>query len=94
MNEKTAGAPEIPTVEPIDFLAQYRALCAVRDQVNAVNAPLEAALAEQVAIAEIARVKASEIASQIDANRGGVKWLAMKTQIAQLARALGKIPTA
>lgn len=90
MNDTTKT--EVPAIEPVDQVARYYALCDARDKVNAVNAPLEAALAEQVAIAEVARVKAAEIAARIDANRGGAKWIALKKEIAFIARGLGRIP--
>lgn len=88
MNDTT----KLPAIEPVDQVARYYALCDARDQVNAVNAPLEEALAVQVAIAEEARVKAEALAAQIDANRGGAKWLALKKEIAFIARGLGRIP--
>lgn len=90
MNDTTKV--EVPAIEPVDQVARYYALCDARDQVNALNAPLEEALAEQVAIAEMTRVKAAEIAARIDANRGGEKWIALKKEIAFIARGLGKIP--
>lgn len=80
------------TVEPVDYLARYRALCAHRDSVNAKNAPLEAELAKLNEQAEAFRVKANAVAAKIDANRGGEKWLALKKEIAFIARGLGRIP--
>lgn len=90
MNDTTKT--EVPAIEPVDQVARYYALCDARDQVNALNAPLEAELDQLVAVAEEARVKAEAIAAQIDANRGGEKWIALKKEIAFIARGLGKIP--
>lgn len=80
------------TVEPVDYLARYSALCAHRDAVNAKNAPLEAELAKLNEQAEAFRVKAEAVAAQIDDNRGREKWLAVKREIRVLAVGLGKIP--
>jgi len=72
----------------LDFSARYGELCALRDQVNAQNAPLEVELAEACAQMEVLRLKAEKLAGQIDDNRGREKWIAMKKEIGQLAKAL------
>lgn len=67
---------------------QYDDLCAKRDAVNALNAPLEAQLAAVCAEAEALRIRAAEIAAMIDANRGGEAWLELKRDIRILAPAM------
>ena len=69
---------------------QYAALCAERDRVNALNAPIEAALEKANAECEAARVRAEQLAAQIDDNRGREKWIALKKDIGTLAVALNK----
>ncbi len=73
---------------PAEFGTRYAELCALRDSVNATNAPLEAELEQVNAAAEAARVRAAEIAAQIDANRGGQAWIDLKRDIGALARSL------
>lgn len=68
--------------------ADYDAACAERDAVNAINAPIEAELEKANAEAEAARVKAQELAAQIDANRGHEKWLDLKRRIGRMAEGL------
>ena len=75
-----------------NLLKSYRELCATRDAVNAKNEPLERQLDAANARAAAAKQEADAIAAQIDANRGGQKWLDLKYQIAVLARALGRVP--
>ncbi len=92
MTEATKTANPLDAIESTDFLARYRALCKIRDQVNAKNAPLEAELEKaNLAVAE-AQAKAAVISAQIDANRGGEKWIALKREIRILAAGLGSIP--
>jgi hypothetical protein len=67
---------------------QYDELCAKRDHVNALNAPLEAELARVCADGEALRIRAAEIAAQIDDNRGREAWLALKRDIRILAPAI------
>lgn len=73
--------------------AYYADLCAQRDHVNASNAPREAELtAINNKIGEL-QARAAEVASAIDASRGGMAWLDLKREIATLAKALsGKRP--
>jgi len=72
----------------MDLKKMYADLCAQRDAVNAVNAPLEAELQQANAEYEKWRLKAAEIATKIDDNRGREKWVEMKKTIGQLARAV------
>lgn len=72
---------------PSQFKERLVALCALRDSVNATNAPLEAELAKLNAKAEEYRVKAAEVASRIDETRGREKWIAMKREIRILTEA-------
>jgi len=74
----------------MDLKALYTDLCAQRDAVNAKNAPLEAELDRANAECEKWRVKALELAAQIDDNRGREKWLDLKRQIGQLAPAMSR----
>lgn len=64
----------------------------IRDKVNAANAPLEAELSRLIAVAEEARVMAEKVAAQIDRNRGGGQWIALKTEIRILSKALSPDP--
>ncbi len=73
---------------PTEFQARYDELCALRDEVNEKNAPLEAQLDAANAEAEAARLRAQELADQIDDNRGRALWIAMKKEIGVLAKAL------
>lgn len=80
---------EVTETEKI-LLARYNSLCAKRDEVNAKKQPLEEQLAEQNALSEQARLKAAEIAAQIDAIWLEANWFSLKREIAVLARALSK----
>ena len=60
--------------------------------VNAKNEPLERQLDAANADVAAAQERANALAAQIDANRGGQKWIDMKYQIGVLARALGRVP--
>lgn len=76
-----------------DFQARYKELCALRDEVNATNAPLEVELATVNSQIEDLRRKSLEIADKIDANRGyAANWIPLKRDIRLLASALsGKV---
>lgn len=67
--------------------AEYADACNARDQVNALNAPLEAELDQVNAAIEGLRVRQAELSAQIDANRGGEAWFAVKRRVGQLANA-------
>lgn len=75
-------------LKPSEFQSRLDELCAARDAVNAANAPLEAQLTEVNAQAEALRVEAQALADKIDDNRGRALWLAMKTEIKVLSKAL------
>lgn len=70
--------------------ARYDELCAKRDAVYAKQKPLEDALAKANAEAEAARVKAAEIAAQIDAQWVEANWFALKKEIALIAKTLSR----
>lgn len=74
------------------MLAEYRRLCAERDAAYARTAPLELELAAANAAAEAARLRAAELAGQIDDTLGREKWIDLKYRIGVLARALGSVP--
>lgn len=67
---------------------RYKELCDFRDRVNAAVAPVQKAL--DFANAEVARAQAEahELAARIQEIRGGEKWLDLKRQIGELARAI------
>lgn len=67
---------------------RYKELCDFRDRVNAVCAPVQQAL--DVANTQVARAQAEahELAARIQEIRGGEKWLDLKRQIGELARAI------
>lgn len=67
---------------------RYAELCALRDAVNAANAPLEEALAAKCADMEKLRVEAEALSAQIDDIRGRARWIALKKEIGVLAKAL------
>lgn len=75
-----------------NYADRYFQLCDQRDAVNAQTAPLQAQLDAANAAAIEAQAKANAIAEQINTLRGGRDWLELKTEIAQLTRALGTIP--
>lgn len=79
---------ESQPVLPGKFRERYDELCAMRDEVNAKNAPLEEQLAAANAEAEAARLRADRIAAQIDENRGRESWIALKKDIRVLAAGL------
>lgn len=68
--------------------ARYTELCARRDAVNKQNEPLEEKLDAQNAVVTKEQTKAHAIAAEIDVNRGGEEWLALKKELGMLARAL------
>lgn len=70
--------------------AMYAELCAERDRRNALNVDLQRELDEVNALAEKARLRAMELAAQIEKNWGGAEWIEMKKQIGLLAKALSK----
>lgn len=70
--------------------ARYAELCALRDATNALNAPIEAELAEVNAQIEALRVQAESLAAQIDDNRGRADWIALKKEIGALARVVSR----
>lgn len=71
--------------------AEYADACAARDQVNALNAPIEAQLADVNAQIEALRVRQAELSAQIDANRGGEAWFAVKRRVGQLANSIMEV---
>jgi hypothetical protein len=74
-------------------LSSYRELCAVRDTVNTKVAPVQAALDRAIVATQKAQLEEQRLAAQIDA-LWGEDWVALKREIANLARSLGKIPPA
>jgi uncharacterized coiled-coil DUF342 family protein len=77
-----------------DMPAYYAELCAQRDAVNAANAPHEAELDQVNAQINALQERAMSVAAAIDAARGGANWLALKREIATLAKALsGRRPS-
>lgn len=76
-------------LKPSEFRSRLDELTALRDAVNAANAPIEQLLEEANASAEEMRLQAERLAGQIDDNRGREKWIALKREIATLTRALG-----
>lgn len=79
----------LPTKE--EAARRYYDLCDQRDAAYARAAPIEATLAEANARCEAARLEAGELAAEVEA-AWGPDHLALKTEIAGLARFLGKIP--
>lgn len=71
--------------------ATYHALCDARDAVNAQVAPLQAQLDAACIRTQEARAAEMALAAEIE-RAWGPSWLALKRRIAELARALGKIP--
>jgi hypothetical protein len=79
---------ESQAVLPSEFKAHYEKLCALRDKVNAKNAPLEDQLTLVNAEIEVLRLKAEGLAAKIDSNRGHENWILLKQDIGQLAFAI------
>ena len=75
-------------VMPAQWRERLADLCAIRDKVNEANAPIEAELEQANLRAEAARLEAEALASRIDDNRGRIKWLGLKREIADLTKAL------
>lgn len=71
------------------MLEAYSKLVAQRDEKNADVASLQDALDKANVEAHKAREKAEKLALAISEAKGGQEWLALKTNIATLARALG-----
>lgn len=65
---------------------RYHELCAKRDATDAAVAPLKARMHAAAERADLARVEATELRRQIEAQRGGFEqWVALKREIGQLA---------
>ncbi len=79
---------EPKAVMPDQWRARLAELMSIRDAVNEANAPLEAELEQANLRAEAARLEAEALAAQIDDNRGRIKWLGLKREIADLTKAL------
>lgn len=70
--------------------ARYDELCAKRDSVYAEQAALEAQLDVLNAEAESARIKAAAVAAEIDKIFVANNWIALKKEIALIAKTLSK----
>lgn len=79
---------EPKAVMPDQWRARLVELMSIRDAVNEANAPLEDELEQANLRAEAARLEAEALASQIDDNRGRIKWFGLKREIRQLVNAL------
>jgi hypothetical protein len=79
---------ETKAVMPDQWRARLVELMSIRDAVNEANAPLEDELEQANLRAEAARLEAEALASQIDDNRGRIKWFGLKREIRQLVNAL------
>lgn len=77
--------------ERAKMAATYHALCDARDAVNAKVAPLQQQLDAAIVATQAAQAEELRIAGEIEAV-WGPNWLPLKKRIAELARALGKIP--
>lgn len=73
------------------LIATYYKLCDARDAVYAEAAPIEAQLAAASAKVIAAQAEEAKLAREVEA-AWGPEWLALKKEIASLAKALGKIP--
>lgn len=70
--------------------ARYAQLCALRDAANKKAESVQKKLDQANERAETARREATQFAAEIQNIRGGGEaWLALKREIAQLARILG-----
>lgn len=76
---------EVPVL-PSKMGQRLAELCALRDQVNAANAPLESQLDALHAQIETLRAQAQALADRIDDNRGRERWIALKREIGMLSR--------
>lgn len=84
----TLNTYQSKAVTPAQWRERLAELHAIRDGVNAANAPLEAQLEQANLRAEAARLEAEDLASQIDDNRGRRSWFDLKREIADLTNAL------
>lgn len=84
----TLNTYEEKAILPSKMQERYDELCALRDKVNAANAPLELQLDDANKKANAAREAAEAIAMRIDSNRGNERWIALKKEIGVLAKAL------
>lgn len=76
-------------VHPLQGLKdQYDKLCKQRDDTYAKAQPLEDELDKVNAEMEVLRSRAADLAAQIETVWGGASWIALKKQIAAIARAL------
>lgn len=81
------------TTNTQDLLAaRYYELCDQRDAVNAESAPIQEKLDAANAKVQKAQAEATALAAQIQALRGGQKWLDLKKEIGTIANALRRIP--
>lgn len=78
-------------VDKVKLARRYYALCDLRDATYKDAEPLEKALEKANLEAERARLKAEEIAKQVEAV-WGPNWFALKREIAEIAGILRKIP--
>lgn len=74
-----------------EMKAEYEDLCAQRDAVNALNAPIEEELARVSAEVIALQARETALAAQIDANRKGMFWIMLKKRIGELAVELSKL---
>lgn len=74
-----------------EIQAEYARLCAERDAVNGLAAPVQAELDAAVARMEAARVEAEALAARVQEIRGGAKWLKLKREIAIYAEAVAQL---
>jgi len=71
------------------ILSRYRHLCAERDAAYARAKPVEMALDAQNAVVEAERLKAMDLARQVE-EAWGPEHLAIKREISLLAKLLGR----
>lgn len=83
---------ESKAVRPGEFREHLASLCAMRDEVNAINRPIEEELALVNSQIEALRVKQMRLADSIDDNRGREHWVALKKDIRILSDALSGKP--
>lgn len=88
VNPKQAAAA---AAEPTP-LEKYYAMCDLRDATYEKVKPLRAELESLNSQVLLAQEKANAKAAEISAALGGKDWVALKKEIAQLARSLGRIP--
>lgn len=73
------------------LVAKYYELCDQRDAVYAKARPVESALAAQSAVVQAEQAKEAALAAEVEAI-WGPNWIALKKEIADIARTLVKIP--